>query len=61
MKQDDQQADTRTFDFDGATYTAAQMLAANAHDDDVCTWVASAKPGDVYVGIVPVECREVTQ
>lgn len=39
---------TKTFTFDGATYTLEQMLEGNAHDEDVCYWLQRAEVGDTY-------------
>lgn len=36
------------FQINGKSYSAAEMLAANADDEDVSEWLLTAKPGDVY-------------
>lgn len=36
-----------------------EMLSANAEDADVCAWLRSARPGDVYHGGLIVTCVEV--
>lgn len=43
------------FTFDGATYTLASMLEANAHDTEFCDWARTARPGDRFDGC---ECLE---
>lgn len=41
---------------DGATYTLAQMLEANADDADLCDWLRTAKPGDVFPAFIDCRC-----
>jgi len=41
------------FDVDGSRYTMAAFLAANADDEGVCEWAASAQPGDFWPGVIP--------
>lgn len=43
------------FIVDGQTYTKAEMLSANQHDEDVCEWVRLARPGDDFPAFI--ECR----
>ncbi len=44
----------------GRRYPLASMLAENGEDEDVTSWLLSAKPGDVYEAMhaEPVQCVE---
>jgi hypothetical protein len=57
IQSSDQQPDgeANMFEFDGQVFTAAQMLEGNAHDDDVCEFVRSAAPGDVFCGCTCIQ------
>ena len=44
------------FEVGGVTYTLADMLAANASDEDFCRWARDARPGDLYPAVAPVHC-----
>lgn len=36
------------FRFNGATYSLAEVLAANVHAVEFCGWAEAAQPGDVF-------------
>lgn len=40
--------DAHRFLFDGGTYSLAEMLSANSHDDEVCEFCRQAQPGDRF-------------
>lgn len=42
------------FGFDGSTFPLDAMLAANAHDEEVCNWVRTARIGQTYCGCTRV-------
>ena len=54
--------DTRRFTVDGESYTLAEMLAANAGDDETCEALVAMRPGDVRddYHAERVECVEVS-
>lgn len=41
------------FEVDGERYTYADMIAANADDDGLCSWLRTAQVGDVFPAFVP--------
>ena len=49
----------KLFEVEGQTYLLGQMLAANADDEGFCEWLRTAKPGDVFPGVI--ECKCVTR
>lgn len=44
------------FEVDGAYYTRADMLRANADDVAFCDWCEYAQPGDLWPGFLCVRC-----
>jgi hypothetical protein len=44
------QPDSRRWRVDGATYSTAEMLAANANAPDVISWISTARAGDSFRG-----------
>lgn len=44
---------------DGASYTLAQMLVANADDAQVCAWLRHADVGDAYPDLHAADLRRV--
>lgn len=44
------QPDGRRWRVDGATYSTAEMLAANAKAPDVIAWISTARAGDSFRG-----------
>lgn len=45
----------KKFDCEGTIYTLAEMIAANAEDDEACEWLNSAKVGESFCGFVNVK------
>lgn len=51
---------SKQFLIDGRRVSLADLLAANADDEDLCEWARGAAAGDFYPAFVPCECIAAT-